>query len=82
MNVNQAFDQLTAAVNAHAVATNNVPGNSMLDSFVVVAYWVPVEANGSAGYSVHFPTEQMPIHMVRGLLLVGQELVDDDEGAC
>jgi len=27
-------------------------------------------------------SEHMPSHMVRGLLMVGQELVDDDEGAC
>lgn len=83
MNVNRAADELTAAINAHAVVTNNAPTHSMLDSYVVVAYWVPIEASGTHGYSMHYATESMPMHMVRGLLQVGHELLDEenDEGA-
>ena len=79
MNRHEAADNLIAAIHAHAVAHGNVPADSMLDSFVVVVHWVPIEQNGTNGYSMHYATEEMPRHMVLGLLQVGSEILDEED---
>ncbi len=75
----EAAAALTQAIANHGAAMGNVPSGAMLDTFVVVAHWV--EPDGEQGYSMHYPTDTLPLHTVVGLLETGGDMVrfNDEE---
>ena len=78
-DIPEATAALTAAIQAHAEATGNVPlDDSMLSSFVVVAHWVGIAEAGTGGYSMHYQADTSPHHVVHGLLVMGGKLLDTE----
>lgn len=47
--------------------------------FILIAHMIPVEDNGSSTYAAIYPQEHTPLHILKGLLHTGLEIVDSGD---
>lgn len=71
--------QLRKAIQDHAKAWGICDEDELLSSWVIVAHWQKVEANGLSNYTTQFDGNQMPTHVSVGLLHTGIHLITHEE---
>jgi len=74
----EAEQGLRSAVARYAEVIGCSDPDDLLDTFVVVASWLPPEANGKCRYVLLCPTET-PAHTLLGLFSMGESIILGDD---
>jgi len=69
-------DAVDNAIRAHLLDEGYLPEDELLSDWVLVAYSAPVDSAMADGYTVEASNENMPGHVIIGLLHTGIEQVN------